>query len=157
MPLFKAKIAVTSFVEIPVIAKSMKEAVRYLSENEEWKDDLVFQDPVMPGDDRKPIGVEKVTTPEGSEWLGDDICWGSETDETVGMAFYHKELKKIRDKWVAIQKDEDDLSDEQHEKLSAEIGALEVEWCYFSGAIKLLDNQAKARTTMKLAGWPDLK
>jgi hypothetical protein len=79
MPLFRAKVAVVR--EIPVNARSLDEARRYLDESDEWK---------QGEGDLQVLDVEQVVHPHGlSDWADPGfLCWGMTEYIDAVEAFY---------------------------------------------------------------------
>ena len=91
MPLFRAKVAVMAEEDIPVYAKSLEEARRYLETDDEWKQ----------GDNMIVLNVEQVSDPKGlAHWADRDfLCWASEDDAdeiTAVEAFYDYKERDYR-------------------------------------------------------------
>ena len=81
MPLFKAKVARIVEEEIPVHARSLEVARRYLETDDEWKQ----------GDSSLTLlNVEQVTHPYGLiGWEDPDfLCWGESECQGAVEAFY---------------------------------------------------------------------
>jgi len=92
MPLFKAKIVTVS--EIPVFAKTEKEALEYLKSTREWMDDasLTYEFSSTYIDD-----VAVVTDPKECEFDHDVLCWNArETDITALEAFHDERISNSR-------------------------------------------------------------
>ena len=92
MPLFKVKIAIQTFVEIPVFAKNAEEALAYANGTDEWKQDGQFE--FFKGHEPFIVsGAEQITDPKDSPFEGDCLCWDSDdTETTAASAFFGNQV-----------------------------------------------------------------
>jgi hypothetical protein len=93
MPLFRAKIAITNYVDIPVYAESEDEARDYLKTFDDWKEDGAIDDVANLKSDISVDSVELVNNPKDVDFAGDSLCWelASGEETTVGVAYYGDE------------------------------------------------------------------
>jgi hypothetical protein len=93
MGLFKLKVAVTRFEEIPVEAESEEDALRYAKSTDEWKKEGCFME--NEEENLSVVSVERVTSPGQTDFKGDWICWSdNENTNSVAEAFYMEPYPK---------------------------------------------------------------
>ena len=95
MPIFKARIKVMYYVDIPVAAESAQAAMVYLRASDDWHEAGGLEGVKIGSVVAAPESVELVKAPIECKKLwsmsGADLCWGAGDDEDVlacGVAFY---------------------------------------------------------------------
>jgi len=81
MPLFIAKILVSSVVDIPVFAETFESAVEYINSTKEWEEDYEIERIVDKDSLINLHCVTKVNHPKQSPWEGNVNCWGNSFDD----------------------------------------------------------------------------
>lgn len=94
MPLFIGFVDVVVHVQIPIVAKNKREAMKYMKSNEDWKDEkfsiIDFNDA-----DVIPIAVKQIHHPVQTppDWPDETYCWnGGANDVQLSDAFNSESL-----------------------------------------------------------------
>jgi hypothetical protein len=91
MPLFKARVTVTRYIDIPVYAENESDAIAYMNKSKDWENAECFDEC---GNFSFSGKVFQVQQPYDCDFDGDELCWNAEAHEGfeelfAATAFYN--------------------------------------------------------------------